>query len=49
MVVVRFMVRSQPGKVEDVLAALRDVVSPSRALDGVMSFDIGRDLTDLDV
>lgn len=49
MIVVRFMVRSQPGKAEDVMAALGDVVSPSRALDGVVSFDIGRDVTDPDV
>lgn len=31
------------------MAALKDVVPPSRALDGVISFDIGRDLTDPDV
>lgn len=49
MIVVRFMVRSQPGKSQEVEDALREVVSPSRALDGVISFDIGRDLTDPDV
>lgn len=49
MIVVRFVVRAQPGKAEEVLAALRDVVSPSRTLAGVISFDIGRDLTDPDV
>jgi quinol monooxygenase YgiN len=27
-------------------AALREVIVPSRALDGVISFDIGRDLAD---
>jgi quinol monooxygenase YgiN len=31
------------------MSALRDVVPPSRALDGVVSFDIGRDVTDPDV
>ena len=46
MVVVRFKVRSQPDQSEQVLAALRDVVAPSRALLGVISFDIGRDVTD---
>ncbi len=48
MIVIRFMVRCQPGRAEEVMAALKDVVSPSRALDGVISFDIGRDLTDPD-
>jgi len=49
MIVVRFMVRCQPGKAERVLAAFQDVVPSSRALDGVISFDIGRDVTDPDV
>jgi quinol monooxygenase YgiN len=49
MVVVRFRVRCQPGKAEEVMAALKDVVPPSRELDGVISFDIGRDVTDPDV
>lgn len=48
MVVVRFKVRSQPHKSEEVLAALRDVVAPSRALPGTVSFDIGRDVADPD-
>jgi quinol monooxygenase YgiN len=30
------------------MAALKDVVAPSRVLDGVISFDIGRDVTDPD-
>lgn len=49
MIVIRFMVRCQPGSAEQVMAALKDVVPPSRALDGVISFDIGRDVTDPDV
>lgn len=49
MIVVRFMVRCQPGKAEQVMAAFQDVAPPSRALDGVISFDIGRDVTDPDV
>lgn len=48
MVVVRFKVQSQPDKSERVLAALRDVVVPSRALPGTISFDIGRDVVDPD-
>jgi quinol monooxygenase YgiN len=46
MIVVRFRVRCRPDKVDDVQAALHAVVAPSRALDGVISFDIGRDLAD---
>lgn len=48
MIVIRFKVRCQPGRAEEVMAALKDVVPPSRALDGVISFDIGRDVTDPD-
>jgi quinol monooxygenase YgiN len=46
MIVVRFRVRCRPDKVDEVQAALHAVVAPSRALDGVISFDIGRDLAD---
>lgn len=49
MIVIRFMLRSQPDRAEEVMAALKDVAPPSRALDGVISFDIGRDVTDPDV
>lgn len=48
MIVVRFKVRCQPGKSEQVLGALRDVVAPSRAMNGTVSFDIGRDIADPD-
>lgn len=48
MIVVRFKVTCQPGKAERVEAALRGVVVPSRAVKGVVSFDIGRDLADRD-
>lgn len=46
MLVVRFKMQSQPDKAEQVLAALREVIAPSRALAGVVSFDIARDLAD---
>ncbi len=46
MIVVRFKVQCQPDKSEDVMAALREVVGPSRKLDGVIGFDIGRDVAD---
>ena len=48
MIVVRFKVRCQPGKTEQALDAFRAVVAPSRALDGVVSFDIARDVVDPD-
>lgn len=46
MIVLRFKVQCQPDKVEDALAVFREVVAPSRELEGVISFDIARDLTD---
>jgi quinol monooxygenase YgiN len=48
MIVVRFKMRCQPGKTEQVMALLKEVITPSRALDGVISFDIARDLADPD-
>ena len=48
MIVVRFKVRCQPGKTEHAMALMQDVIAPSRALDGVISFDIGRDIADPD-
>ena len=46
MVVVRFKLQCQPDRTEEVVAAMRDVIAPSRKLAGVVHFDIGRDLTD---
>ena len=48
MLVVRFKVQCQPGRSETVMAAFKQVVLSSRGLDGVISFDIGRDITDSD-
>ena len=48
MIVVRFKVQCQPDKTEQALAAFEAVIAPSRAVDGVVSFDIGRDLADPD-
>ncbi len=48
MIIVRFKVRCQPGKAEHALGVMCDVIEPSRALDGVVSFDIGRDIADPD-
>ena len=46
MIVVRFKVQCQPDKADTVMAAFKEVVGPSRAVDGVISFDIGRDVAD---
>jgi quinol monooxygenase YgiN len=48
MIVIRFKVKCQPGKTEQALEVFRDVIAPSRTIDGVISFDIGRDLADPD-
>jgi len=48
MIVVRFKVRCRPERIEQALALFREIVAASRPLDGVMSFDIGRDITDPD-
>jgi quinol monooxygenase YgiN len=48
MIVIRFKVRCQPGKTEPLIAAFKDVITASRSLQGVVSFDIGRDLADSD-
>ncbi|MCV2489415.1 antibiotic biosynthesis monooxygenase [Geodermatophilus sp. YIM 151500] len=49
MIVVRFRVTCQPDRTDDVRRVLEDVVAPSRQVDGVVSFDIGRDVSDPDV
>lgn len=48
MIVMRFKVKCVPGKIEHALAVVGDVVAPSRALEGVLHFDIGRDIVDPD-
>lgn len=46
MIVVRFKVKCKPEKTEQTKAALEAVIAPSRAVEGVLSFDIGQDITD---
>jgi quinol monooxygenase YgiN len=46
MVIVRFQIRCKAEKAAAVRAALKEVVGPSRALAGVMHFDVGEDLTE---
>jgi len=46
MIVIRFKVQCQPGRIEEALSAFAAVVPPSREVEGVISFDIARDLVD---
>jgi quinol monooxygenase YgiN len=44
MIVIRFKVECQAHRTDEALAAFAAVVPPSREVDGVISFDIARDL-----
>ena len=46
MIVIRFKVKCQAGKAEELRTALSAVVAPSRTVQGVLHFDIARDITD---
>jgi quinol monooxygenase YgiN len=46
MIVVRFKVQIKPETAEQALALFEAVIAPSRVLEGVISFDGGRDLAD---
>jgi quinol monooxygenase YgiN len=46
MIVVRFKVQSRSDKTEQLMAALKDVIAPSRQIDGCIEFDIARCLDD---
>lgn len=46
MIVLRFAARCRPERIGEALAAFEAVVAPSREVEGVISFDIARDLTD---
>jgi len=48
MIVIRFKVKSQPEKTDQLRAAFGDVIEQSRAVSGVLSFDIASDLADPD-
>jgi quinol monooxygenase YgiN len=49
MMVLVCRMQFQPEKTEQVVAAMEAVLAPSRATDGVISFDLGRDLADPNV
>jgi len=46
MIVVRFKVKCKAEKAEELRAAFEAVVAPSRTVEGVLHFDIARDITD---
>ena len=46
MIVIRFKVQCQASRIEEALDAFRAAVPPSRNIDGVISFDTGRDVAD---
>ena len=46
MLVLRFKVQVQPDRIDEALEAFAAVPPPSRQIDGVISFDIGRDVND---
>lgn len=46
MIVVRFKVQSKPDTTEQLLVALKDVIAPSRQIEGCIEFDIARCLDD---
>jgi quinol monooxygenase YgiN len=48
MVILRFKIRSKPDKSDELMAALAEIITPARATDGVIKFDIARDLHDPD-
>lgn len=47
MIVVRFRMQAKADKAAELQTALRAVVLPSRAITGVLGFDIAQDLTDV--
>jgi quinol monooxygenase YgiN len=48
MVILRFKIRSKPDKSDELTAALAEIITPARATEGVISFDIARVLLDPD-
>lgn len=48
MIILRFKIRSKPDKRDDLMAALAEIITPARATQGVINFDIARTLLDPD-
>jgi len=48
MVILRFKLRSKPDKSDALMSALAEIITPARATQGVVDFDIARVLRDPD-
>ncbi len=48
MVILRFKIHSKPDKSDELMAALAEIITPARATEGVINFDIARVLRDPD-
>ena len=48
MVILRQKMRAKPGKSDELMAALAEIITPARATQGVINFDIARTLLDPD-
>ena len=48
MIVLRFKIRSKPGRSDEVRAVLADIIPGARATKGVLNLDIARTLDDPD-
>jgi len=48
MIILRFKIRSKPDKSDELMAALAEIITPARATEGVINFDIARVLLDPD-
>jgi quinol monooxygenase YgiN len=48
MIILRFKIHSKPGRSDELMAALAEIIAPARATEGVVEFDIARVLRDSD-
>jgi quinol monooxygenase YgiN len=48
MVILRFKIRSKPDKSDELMGALAEIITPARATEGVVEFDIARVLREPD-
>jgi quinol monooxygenase YgiN len=48
MVILRFKIHSKPDTSDELMAALAEIITPARATEGVVEFDIARTLDDPD-
>ena len=48
MVILRFKIHSKPAKRDELMAALSEIITPARATEGVVNFDIASALLEPD-